>query len=322
MLHDIRKKTIISVLLSGCILLFSACGNKEVDQNTESLTKEEVSFEVTNENDTMVPYDTELLGAHGGYIFIPINGETYRYETGDQDITDYTISDLIYEYTEEDIPGEVYEHSVYSILEYPDYSVLYDVSKDQKYGDEFQVFIKYCPTMGVSSDIIDAVLKSGYVIMKDGSVISGKEEWLDFYNMVTEGESATVRIVTIYTLEDDNCSEDLYEAAKYDYPFLFMRELSFDGEKYVTSPVHFDGENYNIEYVEGYDTPEKEWKYLKHFTGKMTADNPIYSGYDRYILVNDENVDSWDDIMMSYASSTGEGYISSEEVFCELTLKE
>ena len=174
--------------------------------------------------------------------------------------------------------------------------------------------------IAASPEELKAAKESGYVIMEDGSVIGGKEKWLSFYEKVSEGEAADVRIVYIYTLDNVNCTEEYYEAEKDNYPTLFASELVYDGDGFTTSPLHYDGSGFSASYIEGYDSPPTTWKYLMRYTGKPSSATALFSDYDRYVLVNDNTV-SWEDIEQGmYSSQLGDG-IPFDEVFCELTWK-
>lgn len=267
----------------------------------------------------MIPYDMSLTGAHGGYLFIPIDGNTYRYAMSDLSANNYTKANLIYEFTEEGFDTN-YEHSIYRLSEYSDDTVLCDICKEQG-GDMMETaLIEYRPVTGASSDELDMAMNSGYVIMEDGSVTSGKDKWISFYEKTAAGKSASVRLVKIYNLDRNGCSEELYEAAKYDYPALFFSELEYDGIKYIIRPLHYDGNEYSYSYLEGYDNPVQEWKYLMHYTGEPESSTALFSTYDRYVLVNDDTV-TWKDIEWGMISSQFGDYIPYEEVFNEYVWK-
>ena len=41
---------------------------------------------------------------------------------------------------------------------------------------------------------LDKAIESGFVIMENGSVTHGKEKWISFYEKVTAGETAEIRL--------------------------------------------------------------------------------------------------------------------------------
>lgn len=271
-------------------------------------------------NHEMIPFDTENTGVYGGYFFIPINGKIYRYYSAPETEHYVTVSDLVFECTEDCIT-EKYEHYIYELLEYPDLSVLFDVCKDEDGNTLSETFIACKPAEAASQEEIDRVMNSGYVIMENGSVIGGKDVWLDFCEKTTAGESASVRLAYIYTLDKENCSYELFEAIEDDYPELFLKELTFNGDTYTIGPLHYDGEDYSPICVPGYDSPQASWKYLVHFTGEPSVPGALYTEYDRYVLVNDESVE-WRDLEWGTFSSQMDDFIPFDEVFCEYAWNE
>ena len=78
-------------------------------------------------------------------------------------------------------------------------------------------------------------------------------EWLD----LRFGKNIRAKhMAEIYTLDAENCSYELFEAIEDDYPALFLKELTFDGDTYTIGPLHYDGEDYSPICVPGYDSPQ------------------------------------------------------------------
>lgn len=265
----------------------------------------------------MIPFNTDHTGVYAGYYFIPINDKIYRYYSEPEQDHNITLSDLIFECTETGI-GEDFVHSIYELQEYPDHSVLFAVCKDSA-GDTLSEQIIACkPAEGASQEDIDRVKTGGFVIMEDGSVTSGKDAWLDFYEKTTSGESATIRVAYIYTLDKETCSYEYYEVVKDDYPALFLKEIIYDGQSYTCNPLHYDGETYSPMYIPEYDNEPSSWKYLVRFTGEPYVTDGLYTAYDRFVLVDEESV-TWRDLEWGVFSSQTDDCIPYEEVFCEYT---
>ncbi len=267
----------------------------------------------------MIPYDTETAGVYGGYIFIPLGDEIYRFYPASDHYEGLTKGELLYECIEESVT-ENYAHSIYALEEYPDHELLYNECRDAEGNLLNEIYIEYSPAIGVSAEDLDRIAESGYLILEDGSVTGGEDVWTDFYEKASSGKSATVRIAKIHTLDPERCSPEYYEAVKADYPSIFITELSFDGTVYKVSPVHYDGNEYTISYLPGYDNPVTEWKYLMHYAGEAPYEFSLFSAYDKYVLVNDNSV-TWEDLEHGMLSSQMGDYIPFEEVYCEYTWK-
>lgn len=294
--------------------------NCEYDLSCIQLTDTSITYELNYPwSPEMAPYETDMMGCVGGYFFIPIKGDIYRFGSADDQSWNYTTKDLVYECTEVGIVENT-EHSIYSLAEYPDYNVLCDVCKDSDGNVLWSTLIEYKPITGVSQEELDRAMNTGYVIMENGSAVNGKDEWMSFYEKVISGENASVRTVRIYTLDRSRCSREYYEASKYDYPMVFYREISFDGTYFYTNPLHFDGNDYSISYQGGYDAPPSRWEYLMHYTGEPRSQTALFSEYDRYVLVNDDSV-TWEELEWGMLSSQFGDMIPYTEVYCEYTWK-
>lgn len=115
------------------------------------------------------------------------------------------------------------------------------------------------------------------VIFEDLHLTSGNKVWRRFADKTEAGEKAFVRLAYYYTLDSQRVSPELYEEIKDDYPKLFIKDLSFDGE------------NYRLYYKEDEKEYEYEYPYMIHYSGKARS-GAAFSRYDRYILVRDKNV--------------------------------
>ena len=75
----------------------------------------------------------------------------------------------------------------------------------------------------------------GCLVTEDGAVTSGQEAWEEFLNAADAGKAASVRLCSYYTLDDPSRYDpDYYESVKDDYPMMFLKDLSYDGERFTT----------------------------------------------------------------------------------------
>ena len=139
---------------------------------------------------------------------------------------------------------------------------------------------------------LKASKNNSVVVFEDLKCTSGDKIWDEFYQTVSQGESASVLCAHYYTLDKGSVSKELYEAEKELYPMLFFYMLEYDGDIFTVT-VRQSTEN-EPEY-------EESFKYLMHYTG----DAPVltsYSSYDDYVLVDDPTV-TWEEIMSGIVSS-------------------
>ncbi len=323
-MNPIKKKRIIgSALISMTIVsMFSGCVSKGNPGGTsqENATETVLSDNKVTEDEQMVPSEIERTGAIGGYLFIPIEGKVFRYNVS-SGVVGAKKNKLIFSFVE-DASGTSYEHSIYSLEGHDDYRTLADCYKES--GSDFtdEVQLEYMPALKAEEGELDKAIESGFVIMENGSVTHGKEKWISFYEKVTAGETAEIRLGYYYPLEGQGqMSSDLYEATKEDYPTFYMRELCYDGTEFVIRPLHRGENGYFVYEQKGIDTPETSWKYLKHFTGQQPDYwDARYRTYDMYVLVNADDV-TWKKLFYGSISSTAGDYIPYDTVFCEYEWK-
>ena len=75
----------------------------------------------------------------------------------------------------------------------------------------------------------------GCLVTEDGAVTSGQEAWEEVLNAAEAGKAASVRLCSYYTLDDPSRYDpDYYESVKDDYPMMFLKDLSYDGERFTT----------------------------------------------------------------------------------------
>lgn len=145
----------------------------------------------------------------------------------------------------------------------------------------------------------------GCVVFEDVDVSAGQEVWAAFVSDCAEGKSAGVRLYAYYTLDPERCTPEYYEAEKDNYPWAFIRDLSFDGEKYTIRQLS-DGQEYVSEY-----------EYLLRCEGEAGSSPALYSSYVRYLLAHDESV-TWEKFFYGAVSSQRGDWIDADNVYTDL----
>lgn len=265
------------------------------------------------ENIVMVPSESDLTGAYGDYVFVPIDGEVYRYEFADDSTCTYQTGALLYEFSEETVTGESQCCKIFELEAYPNHEKVECVK--EKYGS---TILQYAPALKTDKEIYEEAQIQGFVILNNGSAQINKDNWLTFISMVEAGEPATVCIGYLYTNERINMSEELAEATKEDVPSFFMQELTYDGDTFTLAPVNWmDGEFVQCE-IPGYNSATVTFPYLMHYKNKARLEFESYTSYDKYVLTDRADV-SWEDLEMD--SITGTYSMCYEEVYCEYAWK-
>lgn len=263
---------------------------------------------------TLQPSTAELIGVHAGYAFIPIDGQTYRYEIfASENEETYTKGEQLLDYHEQDeLLGTDRLWRFYALEEYPDLDVIT--------GDELcRTLFKYSPAIGAGETAVRETVADGLVVIDDNTMISDRTIWQDFYDTTQRGEPASVMIATVYRNDHYNMSDELREASDEDYPSIFIINLSYDGQCFMQEPVHKINGEYVVYEQPGYDDPADSYKYLMHYEGPAEYSFAIYSAYDMYVLTDDDTVTK-QDIEFGYILSTGE-YIRYNTVICEYEYK-
>lgn len=156
---------------------------------------------------------------------------------------------------------------------------------------------------------LDDAKSDNCVVFENGGITYGQSVWDDFITATDNGKSSTVRLAFYYTLGDPSqYSEEHYEEIKDDYPVLFIKDLSFDGKKYI---------------IEGFEEGQlisKEYKYLVKYEGRTKSATAIFSKYTYYVLVDDNTV-TWDDIEHGMLSSQFGDWIDHYIVYSDLVFK-
>ncbi|SCY55964.1 hypothetical protein [Alkaliphilus peptidifermentans] len=156
---------------------------------------------------------------------------------------------------------------------------------------------------------LDDAKSDNCVVFENGDITNGQSVWNDFIVATENGKPSTVRLAFYYTLGDSSqYSEELYEEIKDDYPVLFIKDLSFDGKKYI---------------IEGFEEGQllsKEYNYLMKYEGRPKSATAIFSKYTYYVLVDDNTV-TWDDIEHGRLSSQFGDWIDHYMVYSDLVFK-
>lgn len=147
--------------------------------------------------------------------------------------------------------------------------------------------------------------EDGCVVFEDGDISFGQARW-DVFASAVPTQKASVRLAYYYTLGDPSqYGEEYYESIKDEYPMLYVKDLSYDGE-YYTLRWFEDGE----EIVHKY-------KYMVRFEGEAETEYATYDRYVRYVLVNDSTL-TWEDITHGMYSSQMGDYIAHHTVYTDL----
>lgn len=254
------------------------------------------------DTESMVPTEANIKGVFDSYLYVTIQGKTYRYEYARlaDDTEDELKNKLLSRFTENAEPENV-TWEVYSLKNYPDYfNVLAFAGKDNK------IVYRYSPSKHSAPGTLQQAKKDGCVVMENGDVTFGQQKWQSFVKAAEEGKNASVKLAYYYTLEPESCSKQYYEAYKEDYPVLYSYELTYDGKSYI---LH--GKEGDTEYI-------KSYQYLIHDTGDKLSPYADYDSYVQYVLTNDDTV-TYQDIWQSMISSQAGDAIDHFTVYTDLT---
>ncbi len=95
---------------------------------------------------------------------------------------------------------------------------------------------------------LEQAKEDGCLVTENGTVTSGREAWEKFLKAADAGKSASVRLCSYYTLDDPSRYDpDYYESIKDDDPMMFLRDLSYDGERFTTVSYE-EGQRYEESY--------------------------------------------------------------------------
>ena len=306
------------------VTLLTGCSPKEIGKESDMKKgTEPVEIEsIRNKSEVgidMTPIETDLDGFHNGIFVVSINGNKYRYKSiaiSSIQIDNLTYGKMIYKW--DNNMGNVYEF--YAVKEYPDYKYLKCIYNE--YGYEDEVLIEYAPSEGLPEGALDEIINDGFVVMKNGSAISGEDKWFEFEKKTEVKETAEIRIAFYFTLHG-RWLKNLYELTKMDYPNAYFYRLKYDGENYIFTPLQRSNGLYDKYIVKPDDENdwEETYKYMKHYTGNAPSDTSLFNAFDKYVLVNDDTI-TWDDIWNGMTSGDFGVGVKHTEVFNKYNYKD
>ena len=246
---------------------------------------------------SMEPTQTNLRGLVAEYLFVPINGATYRYAMTGANPEDVTTDRLLDTFTEEThIESIVWE--VYSLKEYPDMTKLLLRS-----GVGSAWLCEYAPAQQAEEGALEAARAAGLVIMEEGRLTDGQEAWAEFYGKTQRGEPASIHVAHYYTLDPERTAPGTYEAYSQDYPALYIDELEYDGEQFVLRT----------------ESEVKVYEYLMKYTGSNNAVSWLeIDEYTHYVLTHDNTV-TWEQLWNGLVSSVYGAYIDHYTICSEFS---
>ncbi|MBR5177458.1 MAG: hypothetical protein IKW90_01500 [Lachnospiraceae bacterium] len=262
------------------------------DENTVYVPKTEID---------MIPVETDLDGSHNGNFVVTIDGKKYRYKMASAQNESITAGDLVYKWEDK---GDTYKF--YEVKEYPDLKRLKCVHTENGFKHDF--VIMYAAPEALPEGTLEEIINDGFVVMKNGSVISGEDEWQEFVKKTEIGETAEINIAHYYTLTG-RMAKNLYELSKMDYPTAYLHRLKYDGNCFVFTPLQKIDGKYEI-MPDNENDREQTYKYMKHYTEKAPSDTALFTTFDKYVLVNDDTV-TWEDIWNATIGIT-EGFWHTE----------
>ena len=292
-------KKLLCALTIMALATVTACSSGETpDAGTVSFSESTGSQVATADEESSVSLEAKeddagvqiTEGVYEEYAFINIDGELVRYrlltaDIGDTDLGCVTEANLLLKWG----VGDAWRF--YKMVEYPERDKILGLGPD---GGIFEL----CPYQGAEAGEIEAVRRSDAVFLLNGSIEDGRDNWNAFYDSVREGRQASIIVADCYT-QYENVSADRKKAEAGDYPSIYFRKITFDGEAFTTEAVYrVDGE-YMAQNAEGGDGKTAHYKYLRHFEGEAKSPAMIYSYYDIYILTDDDT-DDWDTIESSH----------------------
>ena len=153
-------------------------------------------------------------------------------------------------------------------------------------------------------NLVEAIL-DGCVTMVNGDVVAGQEQWKEFVQSSQDGTPASIRYVTYFTVGDSRrMSEDLFREEWERYPTMYVHELTFDGNEY------------QVRWLEGDTEYVQTWKYLMRYDTKPANEEATFQDCERYVLT-DRNDVSWEGLMNGMYSADFNDQIPFKEVYTD-----
>lgn len=248
----------------------------------------------------MKPTTANLKGVFDSYLYLELDGETYRYEQSRIDTGSVKRGELLTAFTEHAQPNDV-QWRIYAIEGIDDHREVLAVT------DEHTVFsYVYSPSKAADPRALQDAKELDHVVLENGEPTHGQDRWHEFYDMTQKHRAASVTIAAYYTLDPANCDERYYEAYKEDYPALYLLHLSYDGEQYT------------LRWEENGQELVRQYEYLMRYETQMgsTYSKDAPKTVIRYVLTHDNNV-SWDDLWQGMISSQFGAYIDHHTIYRE-----
>lgn len=278
-----RNKSCIVLCLLLSLCLLSGCASEPAAVAVE-----------------MQPTDCGLTGAFDAYLYVPLEGGTYRYERVDMPDEKASKGKQIYSFVE-DTGFDQYDWQVYAVKEYPDYSHVWAES-----GLDYAQLYRYSPPKRSEDNALEMAREDGCVIMEDGDVTSGQETWMDFVAETERSNAASVKVAHYHTLNPERSDPTYYAAYKEDYPVLYINELTYDGEAFT------------LRWEEQDKQYERTYRYLMRYTGNAPKQtSATFDTYLRYVLTNDNTV-TWEELQWDMLSSQFGDYIDHFTIYTDL----
>ncbi|MBQ2709395.1 MAG: hypothetical protein IJF67_14090 [Clostridia bacterium] len=248
----------------------------------------------------MTPTAADVVGAFDAYLYVPMDGDIYRFELANEDAAAYTRGAEIYRFIEEADPKNV-EWRVYAVKEVPDGSAVIAEA-----GEDYRHLYRYSRAKAANPAELAQAKANGKIVLEDGAATSGEALWQAFVDKTARGEADAVEIVHWYTLERGNYDAKYLEVYREDYPALHALDLMYDGKAFT------------LRWEEAGTPHELTYQYLRKF--EDTVPSP-YSAHEpqsvtRYVLTNHKTAD-WDDLTRGMLSADFGDYISFFTVYSE-----
>ncbi len=234
----------------------------------------------------MVPDTSGMEGAFGSYLWVPIDGEVYRYERTVAAGESVKTGALLTTFTESE-GASSRRWSIWALADTPDYSTVLAEA-----GEDYRYLYTHSPARASDPAALKKARADGAVILEDGDLTSGADAWETFLARCDAGTDAEIALVHWHTLDPDTCSEEYYRAMRKDYPSMTEIRLTYNKDGYTLILSGADGQTH------------RRYRYLSVFHQK-TASGGIIT---RWVLVHDKNL-TWADIEHGMFSSQFGDYI-------------
>ncbi|MBO5702874.1 MAG: hypothetical protein J6S71_10600 [Clostridia bacterium] len=144
------------------------------------------------------------------------------------------------------------------------------------------------------NEILEDVLKGGWVVCDDNREIVGYDLWNEFLDKVDRKESCSVLVAWYGILSPISSSID-YEASTY-REFILLNKISYNGEKY-------DLETRNIQTIDSIDS-KTSGSYLYLYKTEFNPSEGRESNIKLWVLADEPNVSLTDYFKYSLSSTS------------------